>query len=251
LNSGARLKRYQHNDMEHLERILEKMDPEAPKLIATDGVFSMEGDITNLPCLAELSRRYNARLFVDDAHGLGVLGKTGRGTLEHFDAFEDVALVTCTFSKSFASLGGFVAGDEEAVDHIKHFSRPLIFSASIPPANIAAALKSLDIIEAEPELIEGLQRKGLRMRNELSALGFDTGESETPIIPILVRDDQKTFRFWKALFDDGVYTNAVISPAVAPDRAMLRTSIMATHCQEDLDRVLETFEKIGKQLSII
>jgi 8-amino-7-oxononanoate synthase len=251
LNSGAKLRRYRHNDMDHLERILEGMDPEAPKLIATDGVFSMEGDLANVPGLIELSKRYNARIYIDDAHGLGVIGETGRGILEHFDVFEDVDLVTCTFSKSFASLGGFVAGDEDAIDYIKHHSRPLIFSASIPPANIAAALKSLDIIEAEPDLIEGLQRKSQRMRNDLASLGFDTGESETPIIPILLGDDTKTFRLWKALFDAGVYTNAVVSPAVPPERSLLRTSIMATHCQEDLDVVLDVFEKIGRRMGII
>jgi 7-keto-8-aminopelargonate synthetase-like enzyme len=237
--------------MEHLERILEGMDPEAPTLIATDGVFSMEGDIANLPRLIELSKRYDARLYVDDAHGLGVIGETGRGVLEHFDVFEDVDLVTCTFSKSFASLGGFVAGDEDAIDYIKHHSRPLIFSASIPPANIAAALKSLEIIETEPDMIAGLRRKSDRMRNELASLGFDTGESETPIIPILLRDDTKTFQFWKALFDAGVYTNAVVSPAVPPERSLLRTSIMATHCQEDLDSVLDAFEKTGRRMGII
>jgi 8-amino-7-oxononanoate synthase len=250
-NSGAKLRRYRHNDMDHLERILEGTDPEAPKWIATDGVFSMEGDIADLPRLIELSERYNAQLYVDDAHGLGVIGETGRGVLEHFDVFEDVDLVTCTFSKSFASLGGFVAGDADAIDYIKHHSRPLIFSASIPPANIAAALKSLEIIEAEPELIAGLQRKSERMRNELGSLGFDTGESETPIIPIILRDDRKTFQFWKALFDAGVYTNAVVSPAVPPERSLLRTSIMATHCQEDLDIVLDAFEKTGRRMGII
>jgi 7-keto-8-aminopelargonate synthetase-like enzyme len=251
LNSGAKLRRYRHNDMDHLERILEGMDPDAPKLIATDGVFSMEGDVANLPRLVELSKRCNARLYVDDAHGLGVVGETGRGVLEHFDVFEDVDLVTCTFSKSFASLGGFVAGDEDAIDYIKHHSRPLIFSASIPPANIAAALKSLEIIESEPDMIVGLQRKSERMRNELASLGFDTGESETPIIPILLRDDKKTFQFWKGLFDAGVYTNAVVSPAVPPERSLLRTSIMATHCQEDLDSVLDAFEKTGRRMGII
>jgi len=251
LNSGVKLRRYRHNDMDHLERILEGVDPDAPKLIATDGVFSMEGDVANLPRLVELSKSYNARLYVDDAHGLGVIGETGRGVLEYFDVFEDVDLVTCTFSKSFASLGGFVAGDEDAIDYIKHHSRPLIFSASIPPANIAAALKSLEIIESEPDMIAGLQRKSERMRNELASLGFDTGESETAIIPILLRDDRKTFQFWKALFDAGVYTNAVVSPAVPPERSLLRTSIMATHCQEDLDSVLDAFEKTGRRMGII
>ncbi len=251
LNSRVTMKRYRHNDMDHLESLFREMDPDPPKLIVTDGVFSMEGDIGKVPHLIDICERYNARLFVDDAHGLGVIGRTGRGTLEYYDAFDRVDLLTCTFSKSFASLGGFVAGDQEVIDYVKHRSRPMIFSASMPPANVAAALKALEIIETEPHWVRSLQTKGERMRREFQSLGFDTGESETPIIPILVRDDTKTFQFWKRLFESGVYANAVVSPAVPPDRSLIRTTIMATHSKEDLDRVLETFEKIGKEMHVI
>lgn len=250
-NPGMVMRRYKHNDMDDLERVISTVDAELPKLIITDGVFSMEGDIVKLPRLIQIAKTYRARIYVDDAHGMGVLGKTGRGTLEHFQAFDEVDLVTTTFSKSFASLGGFVAGKAEVINYIKHFSRPLIFSAAIPPANTAAVLKSLEIIENEPEIVHRLQQTGEKMRREFTALGFDIGDSETPIIPILVRDYDKTFAFWKALFDAGIYTNAVVSPAVPPDRSLLRTSFMATHTDRDLDQVLDTFKKIGKKMGII
>lgn len=251
LNNGVKIKRFRHNDMDDLERVMAPLEPEFPKLIITDGVFSMEGDIVKLPRLIEIARRYHARLYLDDAHGLGVLGKTGRGTMEYFGRFDEVDLVMCTFSKSFASLGGFIAGDSDVIHYIKHFSRPLIFSAAMPPANIAAVITALDIIEKEPQIVQRLQKIGDRMRQEYTGLGFETGESETPIIPILVRDEVKTFQFWKALFDAGIYTNAVISPAVPPDRSLLRTSYMATHSDADLDQVLDTFKRIGKQMGVI
>jgi len=250
-NPGMVMRRYKHNDMDDLERVISTVDPELPKLIITDGVFSMEGDIVKLPRLLRIAKTHRARVYVDDAHGMGVLGKTGRGTLEHFHAFDEVDLVTTTFSKSFASLGGFVAGRAEVINYIKHFSRPLIFSAAIPPANTAAVLKALEIIESEPGIVHRLQQTGERMRREFTSLGFDTGDSETPIIPILVRDYDKTFAFWKALFEAGIYTNAVVSPAVPADRSLLRTSYMATHTDKDLDQVLDTFQKIGKQMGII
>lgn len=248
---GVAMKRYKHNDMDDLERVISVVNPELPKLIISDGVFSMEGDIVGLDRMTEIAQKHNARIYIDDAHGMGVLGKTGRGTLEHFDAFEKVDLVTTTFSKSFASLGGFIAGKQEVINYIKHFSRALIFSAAIPPANTASVLKALEIIENEPEIVNRLQNTGERMRREFQALGFDIGDSETPIIPILVRDFDKTFAFWKALFDAGIYTNAVVSPAVPADRSLLRTSYMATHTDNDLDQVLDTFKKIGKQMGII
>ncbi len=251
LNSRVKMRRFRHNDIEHLEGILGGMDPEAPKLVVTDGVFSMEGDIGKIPSLVEACNRYNARLFVDDAHGLGVIGRTGRGTLEHFNAFDDIDIVTCTFSKAFGSLGGFAAGEKEVIEYVKHQSRPMIFSASMPPANVAAALKSLEIIETEPERVHALQRKAARMRAALRELGFDTMASETPIIPILVGDDMKTFEFWKRLFEKGVYTNAVVSPAVAPERSLIRTAIMATHSDRDLDRVLGAFKEVGQDLRLI
>ena len=248
---GVAMKRYKHNDMDDLERVISVVNPELPKLIISDGVFSMEGDIVGLNRLTEIAQKYNARIYIDDAHGMGVLGKTGRGTLEHFDAFDKVDLVTTTFSKSFASLGGFIAGKQEVINYIKHFSRALIFSAAIPPANTASVLKALEIIESEPERVHRLQQTGQKMRREFQAIGFDIGDSETPIIPILVRDYDKTFAFWKTLFEAGIYTNAVVSPAVPADRSLLRTSYMATHTDNDLDQVLDTFKKIGKQMGII
>jgi 8-amino-7-oxononanoate synthase len=251
LNMGSTVKRYKHNDMDDLDRVLSNLDPKKAKMIITDGVFSMEGDIVNLPKLAGLSKKYKARLYVDDAHGIGVEGKTGRGTQEHFDIWDEVDLVMCTFSKSFASLGGFIAGQTEVIHYIKHFSRPLIFSASIPPANIASVLKSLEIIEKEPEIVHRLQKIGQKMIHEFQELGFDTGESQTPIVPLLIGDDTKTFLFWCELFKAGIYSNPVISPAVPPDRALLRTSYMATHTDKDLDIVIDTFKKIGKRMDII
>jgi 8-amino-7-oxononanoate synthase len=251
INQGINIKRYRHNDMDDLERILTQIDPDEPKIIITDGVFSMEGDIVKLPELVELAKKTATRIYVDDAHGIGLLGISGRGTLEHYGLKKEVDLIMCTFSKSCASLGGFIAGKEEVIDYIKHHARPLIFSAAIPPANIASVLKSLEIIEAEPEIVHRLQATGRKMNKEFQALGFNTGESETPIIPIIVGDDDKTFLFWKLLFDAGIYTNPVISPAVPPDRALLRTSYMATHTDQDLAIVLETFKKIGKKLCII
>jgi 8-amino-7-oxononanoate synthase len=248
---GVTMRRYKHNDMEDLDRVISTINPESPKMIISDGVFSMEGDIVKLPQMIEIAKKHNSRIYIDDAHGMGVLGPTGRGTLDHFNAFDDVDLITTTFSKSFASLGGFVAGKQEVVNYIKHFSRALIFSAAIPPANTAAVLKSLEIIENEPEIVHRLQDTGAKMRREYQALGFDIGDSETPIIPILVREYDKTFAFWKSLFDAGIYTNAVVSPAVPPDRSLLRTSYMATHSDNDLDQVLDTFKKIGKRMGII
>ena len=246
------LKRYQHNDMDDLERVISTVDIDKPKLIATDGVFSMEGDVVQLPRLVEIAKKYNARLYIDDAHGMGVLGKSGRGTLEHFNLIDEVDLVTTTFSKSFASLGGFIAGKKEVVDFIKHFSRALIFAAAMPPANTAAVIKSLEIIETEPELVHRVQHNGAKMRREFQAMGFDTGESEhTPIVPLLVRDFDKTLAFWKALFDAGIYTNAVVPPGVPADRSLLRTTYMATHTDADLDEVLDRVKKIAKQMDII
>ncbi len=250
-NMGANIKRFKHNDMDDLERVLSRLDPEKPKLIISDGVFSMEGDIVNLPRMVEIARKYRTRLYIDDAHGLGVLGKTGRGTQEHFNIWDEVDLVMCTFSKSFASLGGFVAGEADVINYIKHFARPLIFSASIPPANLAAVKKSLEIIQNEPQIVHRLQQIGDRMRREFQALGFNIGESETPIIPIIIGEDMRTFLFWKALYEEGIYTNPVISPAVPPDRALIRTSFMATHTDDDLDIVLDKFKKIGKKMGII
>ncbi|MFQ5584415.1 MAG: aminotransferase class I/II-fold pyridoxal phosphate-dependent enzyme, partial [Calditrichia bacterium] len=251
INMGGLVKRYRHNNMDDLERVMAPLDPEIPKIIITDGVFSMEGDVVNLPQMIALKKKYNTRIYLDDAHGIGVLGDTGRGTMEHFNIYDDVDLTMCTFSKSFASLGGFIAGEEDVIHFIKHYARSMIFSAAMPPANVAAVLKSLEIIEKEPQIVQRLHVIGDKMRTEFNDMGFNTGESETPIIPLLIGEDDKTFQFWTALFEAGIYTNAVISPAVPPDRSLLRTSYMATHTDNDLDQVLETVKVIGKKMNII
>lgn len=252
---GARLswgttKRYRHNDIADLERVLESIEPEKGVLVVVDGLFSMEGDIAPLPQIIPLCKKYGARLMVDDAHAMGVLGR-GRGTAAHHGVTKDVDLIMGTFSKSFASLGGFIAGDAQVIDYIQHNARSLIFSASIPPSNCAAALAALQIMRDEPERVDRLEEVGAKMREGFTALGFDIGNSVSPIIPIIVGDDMKTFIFWRALLDAGVYVNAIISPATPPGRQLLRTSYMATHTDEQLDRVLDTFEKVGKELEII
>lgn len=252
---GARLsygemKRFRHNDLDDLERVLKQAGPEKRKLVVVDGLFSMEGDIAPLPEMVPLVKKYNARIMVDDAHAVGVLGR-GRGTAAHFGMTDQIDLMMGTFSKSFASLGGFIAGEKTVIDFIQHNARSLIFSASIPPANTAAALAALQIMREEPERIDRLMQIADKMRAGFNALGFDTGTSESPIIPIIVGEDMKTFQFWRALLDAGVYVNAVISPATAPGRQLLRTSYMSTHTDEQLEQVLETFEKVGKSLGVI
>ncbi|HET9158782.1 MAG TPA: pyridoxal phosphate-dependent aminotransferase family protein [Myxococcaceae bacterium] len=256
LVDGVRLgfaeeKRYRHNDMAHLEALLEAADPEAGKIIITDGVFSMEGDLCNLPKIVELAQKYRARVMTDDAHSMGVLGTHGRGTAEYFGLEAQTDLVMGTFSKSFASLGGVIAGPYDVINFIKHRARPVVFSASMTPASVASALKALDIIEAEPQRRTRLLDIAEKMHNGFRAMGFDTGVSVTPVVPVLVGDQVKCFRFWKALFEAGVFTNPVIPPAVEPGHALLRTSYMATHTDAQLDRVLEQFEKIGRRMSII
>lgn len=252
---GARLswgttKRYRHNDIPDLERVLKSVGPDKAKLVVVDGLFSMEGDIAPLPEIIPLCKKYGARLMVDDAHAIGVLGR-GRGTAAHFGMTDDVDLIMGTFSKSFASLGGFIAGSTQVIDFIQHNVRSLIFSASIPPANCAAALASLQIMRDEPERVDRLDEIATKMRQGFTALGFDIGNSVTPVIPIIVGDDMKTFIFWRALLDSGVYVNAIISPATPPGRQLLRTSYMATHTDDQLDRVLGIFEQVGKQLEVI
>jgi 8-amino-7-oxononanoate synthase len=249
--SFATEKRYRHNDMEHLEKLLADAEPDAAKIIVTDGVFSMEGDLCNLPKIAELAQKYKARVMTDDAHAMGVLGEHGRGTAEYFGLEAQTDLVMGTFSKSFASLGGVIAGPFDVINYIKHKSRAVVFSASMTPPSVAAALRALDIIETEPERRARLLDIAEKMHNGFRALGFDTGVSVTPVVPVLVGDQVKCFRFWKALFDQGVFTNPVIPPAVEPGHALLRTSYMATHTDDQLDRVLELFEKIGRKLKVI
>lgn len=252
---GARLswgdtRRFRHNDMADLARVLEEIPPDRGKLVVVDGLFSMEGDIAPLPELVPLCKQHGARLMVDDAHAMGVLGG-GHGTAAHFGMTDQVDLIMSTFSKSFASLGGFIAGDDDVIHYIKHFARALIFSASIPPANTAAALAALQVMREEPERIERLNRNAERMRREFTRLGFDIGNSVTPVIPIIIGDDMRTFLTWKGLFDAGVFVNPIIAPAVPAGRQLLRTSYMATHTDEQLDRVLEAFESVGKMVGLI
>jgi 8-amino-7-oxononanoate synthase len=248
--SGGEIQRFRHNDVDHLERVLKSLPDDKCKLLVVDGLFSMEGDIAPLPEMVVLCQKYGVRLMVDDAHSMGVLGK-GHGTAAHFGLTKEVDLIMSTFSKSFASLGGFIAGDEDIVHYIKHFARTLIFSASIPPANTAAALAALQVMREEPERIERINQIAVKMRKAYNELGFNTGNSVTPVIPIVIGDDNLTFMTWKLLFDNGVFVNPVISPATAPGRQLLRTSYMATHTDEQLDKVLCVFEKVGKQVGLI
>jgi 8-amino-7-oxononanoate synthase len=248
--SRGTMKRFRHNDMQDLERVLSQLPLDAAKLVVVDGVFSMGGDIAPLREIIPLCKKYNARLMVDDAHSIGVLGG-GRGTAIHLGVNDGVDLVMGTFSKSFASLGGFIAGDEPIIHYIQHHARSLIFSASMPPGNVAAVSAALDVMIEEPERIERVNQIGETMRQEFQKLGFNTGPSQTPIIPIIIGDQNATFLTWRLLFEEGVYTNPVIPPAVPPNLSLLRTSYMATHTDEQMSFVLEKFEKIGKMLDLI
>ena len=250
LLSRGEMKRFQHNDLASLEKVLASCDESAGKLVVVDGVYSMGGDIAPLPEIIALCKRYGARLMVDDAHSIGVLGE-GRGTAAHFGVTEDVDLIMGTFSKSFASLGGFIAGDDQVVHYIQHFARSLIFSASAPASNVAAAAMALTLMIEEPQRRERLLAIADRMREEYRRMGFNVGQSETPIIPIYIGDDEATLGMWKALFEAGVYTNCVIPPGVPPGKSLLRTSYMATHTDEQMDRVLETFYAVGKAVGLI
>jgi 8-amino-7-oxononanoate synthase len=252
---GARLgygkiERFRHNDMEHLERVLKSIPESAGRLIVVDGLFSMEGDLAPLPEMTQIAKKHGARLMVDDAHGMGVMGG-GRGTAAHFGVTKDVDLIMSTFSKSFASLGGFIAGDENTIHYIKHVARSLIFSASIPPANTAAALAALHVMRDEPQHSHRVIEVADKMRKGFTELGFNIGNSITPVVPIIIGDDDRTFMTWKLLFENGVFVNPVISPAVSPGRQLLRTSYMATHTDTQMDRVLEVFDKVGKEMGLI
>ncbi len=248
--SFGQVKKFRHNDMDDLERVLEASKGKG-KLIIVDGVFSMEGDIADLPGIVKLAKAYGAGIMVDDAHAVGVLGPGGRGTAEHFGLEEEVDLIMGTYSKSLAAIGGFVAGPRKIINYIKHTGRSMIFSASLPPSLVASVSMAIDIIEEQPELRARLWRNTQKMLNGFKSLGYDTGTSQTPIIPILIKDALKTYQMCKLLFENGVFVNPVVSPAVPPGRELLRTSYMATHTEEQLDRVLEAFEKVGKLVGVI
>jgi 8-amino-7-oxononanoate synthase len=244
--------RYPHHNMAALERLLAKCGRANDRLVVSDGVFSMNGSISKLPELTRLSRQYDAILFIDDAHGLGVLGENGRGTAEHFGLAEDVDLLMGTFSKAFGSTGGFIAGKSDVIRFIRHKARSLLFSASMPPASAAAALKALDLIRREPELRERLHRNSERARAGLSSLGFQLGRSRTPIIPIQINGERDTvLAFAQALFDQGLFSTPVLPPAVPQGENLIRTSYMATHTDEDIDRVLDVFERVGRKFGLV
>jgi 8-amino-7-oxononanoate synthase len=247
--SGGQMVRYSHGDFTMLRRLLERhWDVGGGVLIATDGVFSMEGDIVDLPAIVSLAREYGARVLVDDAHALGVLGEFGGGTSQHFRMEGEVDLVMGTFSKSFASIGGVAAGPEQAIHYLKHHARALIFSASMPPSAVATVLACIDVLEREPERRLALWANADYLRSGLQSLGFDTVTSETPIIPVVTGSMERTFEFWRALFDEGVFTNPVLPPAVPESSCRLRTSVMATHTREQLDQVLDAFTRVRARL---
>jgi 8-amino-7-oxononanoate synthase len=250
LLSRGEMRRFRHNDIDHLERVLQSVEEEAGKLVVVDGVYSVGGDLAPLPEIIELCQQYGARLMVDDAHGLGVMAE-GRGTAAHFGVTDQVDLIMGTFSKSFASLGGFIAADEQVIHYIQHHARALIFSAAMPAANVAAALAALDIMEKEPQRTARLWQVCERMRAGLRALGFNTGQSVTPIIPVIIGEMEPTLKAWKRLFEEGVYTNAFVPPGVPEGKCLLRTSYMATHSEEHIDRALEIFGRVGRELGLI
>lgn len=247
------LRKFRHNDTNELEELLRR---EAPRLrggqmIIVDGVFSMLGDLAELPRICELAEEYGARVLVDDAHSIGVMGAHGRGTAEHFGVEDKVDLVLGTFSKSFGSIGGYVGGTREVIRWVKHHGRSMIFSASLPPASCAATLAALEIIEQEPERRLRLHDNANFMRQGLHELGFDTGPSVTPVIPILVGEREATFAFWRELFDNGVFTNPVTSPAVPKGMDLLRTSVMATHTRDQLQEVLDVIARVARKLRLV
>jgi 7-keto-8-aminopelargonate synthetase-like enzyme len=237
--------------MKALEERLRSVGDDRGSLIVVDGVFSMEGDLCDLPGIVERKRRFGTRLMVDDAHGIGVMGANGRGTAEHFGLEDEVDLIMGTFSKSLAGVGGFVVGDREVIDWIKHKARSLIFSAAPPPASVASVMKAIEVMQREPERRERLWEITRYMKREFIGLGFDTGESASPVIPLVVGEDLASFQMTKRLQEEGVFVNPVVSPAVPPGRAMIRTSYMATHTHDQLGRALEAFAKVGREIGVI
>lgn len=248
--SRGTMRRFNHNDLDSLKSALERIPADAGKLVVVDGVYSMAGDIAPLPEIVEISKRYGARIMVDDAHSIGVLGK-GRGTAAHFGLTDEVDLIMGTFSKSFAAIGGFIAGNADIVHYIQHHARSLIFSAALPASLLATVMAAVDIIESEPEHVENLWNNARYMMSGYKHLGYDTGTSNTPIIPIMIGEMYRTGLAWMALVEEGVYTNPVIPPGVPPNKSLLRTSYMATHRQEHLDRALKAFELVGHRLDLI
>jgi 8-amino-7-oxononanoate synthase len=248
--SRGTMRRFRHNDTDDLERVLASLPLEAGKLVVVDGVFSALGDVTPLPDIVPLCKKYNSRLLVDDAHAFGVLAD-GRGTSAHFGLTDDVDLIMGTFSKSFASMGGFIAADSDVIHYIKHNARALIFSAALTPPNVAAALAALEIMIEEPERVARLNEIGARMRQAYQDLGFNIGTSETPIIPIIIGQEIRAALVWKRLYEEGVYTNLFVPPGVPRELSLLRTSYMATHTDEQLDEVLEIMERVGREALLI
>ncbi len=245
------IQRYKHNDMSHLESVLAKLPADAAKLIVTDGVFSTSGEIVDLPNLIRVAKKYNAKVLIDDAHAVGVIGKGGRGTASHFCLEKETDMTFGTFSKTFASLGGFVVGDHSVINYLKHHAPALIFSASPTPASVAAVLASLEILEKEPERVDRLMNNARIMRSGLKAMGYRVGEHDSAVVPIIIGDTEKVLMMWKMLFEEGVFVNAFIRPGVPPGLEMLRTSYMATHEQKHLDKLLEAFKKVGKNFGVI
>jgi 8-amino-7-oxononanoate synthase len=247
----AEFVRYKHNDMEDLDRVLSRIPADAGKLVVTDGVFSVSGELVNLPDLLTVAKKHGARVLVDDAHATGVVGKGGRGTASYYDLVNETDLTMGTFSKTFASLGGFVAGPERVMNYIKHHSPALIFSASPTPASVASALAALNILEREPERIDRLIANADKMRKGFAEMGFHVIDSETGIVPVVVGDAELAMVFWKKLYDKGVFVNAFIPPGVPPNMSMMRTSYMATHEDEHLDAILNVFHEVGIELGLL
>ena len=248
----AEVIRFKHNDMKHLETMISKLPLDAGKLVVSDGIFSTSGEVVNLPDLVAVAKKYNARILIDDAHSTGVIGKGGRGTASHFGLDKEVDMTMGTFSKTFASLGGFVVGTRAVINYLKHNAPALIFSASPTPASVASALAALDILEKEPERIGKLQRNARKMRKGFQSLGFNIIDgNDSAIVPVIIGDTEKTLIFWRQLYDAGVFVNAFVRPGVPPGMEMLRTSYMATHEDVHLDKILEIFGSIGKQLGVI
>ncbi len=249
--SFGKVIKFAHNNMDSLEAKLKLCEPDRMKIIVVDGIFSMEGDITKLPQIVQLAEKYGASIMVDDAHSLGVIGKNGRGTASHFGLTDSVDLIMGTFSKSMASLGGFIAADREVINFIKHNSRSLIFSASMTPASVATVMAALDIMLSEPERIEHLWEITRYAKKLFDEAGFDTGKSESPIIPLFVRDDIKALKLTRILLDEGVFINPVVSPAVPKEDCLIRFSLMATHTHQQIDEAFDKITKVAKTLDIL